>query len=210
MDGVVKRVCREASAVGVGEVGGIDDPGQFLGDLVGGQVIGWKDFPQRADVEGAEDSLPIVLAFTRGDESRGDIDQLSALALLEALDCAVTDVFKEPVLADRPVPMRGCGSGIGAVGGTVTLVEKPSSDACLGQAATRRRRSVHFQAAASVAVPSCQTAKRSVISARHSVAVSRCRRGRNCGEIELNADRNRCACATDLKRFIARSRCLVG
>ena len=37
-----------------------------------------------------------------------------------------------------------------------------------------------------------------------------CRRGRKCGEMPLNADRNRCACRIDLKRFIARSRCRVG
>ena len=43
-----------------------------------------------------------------------------------------------------------------------------------------------------------------------SVALSRCRRGRKCAEIPLKADRNRCACRGDLKRFIARSRCRVG
>lgn len=55
-----------------------------------------------------------------------------------------------------------------------------------------------------------QTANRSVISVRHSAAVSRCRRGRKCGEMLLNADRNRCACPGEVKRFIARSRCRVG
>ena len=67
-----------------------------------------------------------------------------------------------------------------------------------------------FQAAASSAVTSHQTAKRSSISVRHWVALSRCRRGRKCAEMPLKADRNRWACRTDLKRFIARSRCRVG
>jgi hypothetical protein len=66
-----------------------------------------------------------------------------------------------------------------------------------------------FQAAASSAVTSRQTAKRSSISVRHWVALSRCRRGRKCAEMPLKADRNRWACRTDLKRFIARSRCRV-
>ena len=34
-------------------------------------------------------------------------------------------------------------------------------------------------------------------------------RGRECAELPLNTDRNRWACRTDLKRFIARSRCRV-
>ena len=34
--------------------------------------------------------------------------------------------------------------------------------------------------------------------------------GRKCAEMPLNADRNRWACRTDVKRFIARSRCRVG
>ena len=55
-----------------------------------------------------------------------------------------------------------------------------------------------------------QTAKRSTISVRHRVALSRCRRGRKCAEMPLNADTNRWAWRTDLKRFIARSRCRVG
>lgn len=56
------------------------------------------------------------------------------------------------------------------------------------------RRAVHSQVAESIAVTSCQTAKRSVISARHSGAESLCLRGRKCGEIPEKADRNRCAC----------------
>ena len=51
-----------------------------------------------------------------------------------------------------------------------------------------------FQAAASSAVTSRQTAKRSSISVRHWVALSRCLRGRKCAEMALKADRNRWAC----------------
>jgi len=92
----------------------------------------------------------------------------------------------------------------------VTLVEKNSGTSNLVQVATGHRRAVHIQTTASVAVISRQTAKRSVISVRHSAAVSRCRRGRKCGEMLLNANRNRCACPGEVKRFIARSRCRVG
>src|SRR5262249_44217402 len=67
-----------------------------------------------------------------------------------------------------------------------------------------------FQAAASSAVSSPQTAKRSAITCRSSAADNRCRRTRKCGEMPLNADRNRGACLADLKRFIARSRCRMG
>jgi hypothetical protein len=55
-----------------------------------------------------------------------------------------------------------------------------------------------------------QTVKRSAISCRHPVVDSRCRRGRKCGEMWLNADRNRCACRREVNRFTARSRCRVG
>lgn len=102
------------------------------------------------------------------------------------------------------------GVGEGCFDGTVTLFEKSSSAAYLRKAATGHRRAVHFQAAASVAVTSCQTAKRSAISVRHSGAESLCRLGRKCGEMPEKADRNRCACPGDVKRFIACSRCLVG
>ena len=67
-----------------------------------------------------------------------------------------------------------------------------------------------FQEAILLSVNSCQTANQSAISARDSGAESRCRYGRKCGEIELNADKNRCACPADVKRFIAHSRCRVG
>ena len=94
--------------------------------------------------------------------------------------------------------------------GTVTLIERWSGTASSGHSATGRRRAVRFQVAASVAVTSCQTVKRSAISVRHSSAVNRCRPGRKCGEMPEKADRNRCACPTEVNRFIARSRCLVG
>ena len=93
--------------------------------------------------------------------------------------------------------------------GTVTLVEKWSGTVRFGAAAMKHFRLFTFQAM-TVAVTSRQTVKRSAISARHSGAVSRCRPGRKCGEMPLNADKNRCACPGDVNRFIARSRCLVG
>ena len=73
----------------------------------------------------------------------------------------------------------------------------------LGLTQSRRNTvgSFTFQAAASGAVTTRQTAKRSAISIRHSAALSRCRRGRKCAEMPLKADRNRCACRDDLKRF---------
>jgi hypothetical protein len=73
-----------------------------------------------------------------------------------------------------------------------------------------KHRSLFTFQATTVAVTSRQTVKRSAISVRHSGAVSRCRPGRKCGEMPLNADKNRCACPGDVNRFIARSRCLVG
>src|SRR6185369_8410602 len=69
---------------------------------------------------------------------------------------------------------------------------------------------IHAAAAVVAPVISVQTAKRSAITCRYSAADSRCRRGRKCGEITLNADRNCYACRIDLKRFNARSRCRVG
>ncbi|GAA2568827.1 hypothetical protein GCM10010398_68380 [Streptomyces fimbriatus] len=59
-------------------------------------------------------------------------------------------------------------------------------------------------------VPGPLVAKRTVISARWSVAVIRWRRGRKWGEVPLNADRNRCAAPAERKPFIARSRRRVG
>ena len=59
---------------------------------------------------------------------------------------------------------------------------------------------VHVQTAVVVTpVISFQPVKRSAISWRHPVADSRCRRGRKCGEMRLNADRNRCACPGEAK-----------
>ena len=94
--------------------------------------------------------------------------------------------------------------------GTVTLIEMCSGTASLGHDATGNRREVHFQAATSVAVTSCQTAQRSAVSVCHSSAVSQCLRGRKCGEIPEKAERDRFACPGGVDRFIARSRCLVG
>jgi len=60
---------------------------------------------------------------------------------------------------------------------------------------------LHVQAAVVVTpVIWFQTVKRSAISWRHPVADSRCRRGRKCGEMRLNADRNRCACGGEVNR----------
>jgi hypothetical protein len=56
----------------------------------------------------------------------------------------------------------------------------------------------------------CQVVNRVVISWRYWAAVSRWRRGRRCGDIRLNTDRNRCACPGEVNFFIARSRCRVG
>lgn len=95
-------------------------------------------------------------------------------------------------------------------GGTVTLIEKYSGAASLGHDSTECRRAVYFQAAASVVVTACQTAKRPAISIRHSVAESLCWLGRKCGEMPEKAERKRCACPVEVNRFIACSRCLVG
>ena len=52
---------------------------------------------------------------------------------------------------------------------------------------------IRAQAALACPVISFQTEKRSLIVARYPVAGSRCRRGRKCGEMPLNADRGRWA-----------------
>ena len=59
-----------------------------------------------------------------------------------------------------------------------------------------------------------QTVKRSAISCRHPLADSRCRRGRKCGEMRLNADRNRCGTVKLVGGLVAakiggRGRCIV-
>jgi hypothetical protein len=66
--------------------------------------------------------------------------------------------------------------------------------------------------APAVAVPVTwfQVVNRVSISRRYSSAVSRWRRGLKCGDIPLNADRNRCACRAEVNRFMAHSRCRVG
>ena len=66
------------------------------------------------------------------------------------------------------------------------------------------------QAAVALPVTSFQVVNRSAISRRYSLAPSRWRPGRKCGDIPLNADKNRWACPGEVNRFIARSRCLVG
>ena len=48
------------------------------------------------------------------------------------------------------------------------------------------------------------------ISCRYWAAVSRWRRGGKCGDILLNADRNRWAPPIERNRFLVRSRCLGG
>jgi hypothetical protein len=68
---------------------------------------------------------------------------------------------------------------------------------------------VRFHAAAA-AVISSQTSKRSAISLRHWDALIKWRRERKCSRKWLNADRNRWACPGEAKRFITRSRILVG
>jgi hypothetical protein len=49
----------------------------------------------------------------------------------------------------------------------------------------KQRWIVHIQAAVSSAVTSRQTAKRSAISVRHWVALSKCHRGRKCAQMPL-------------------------
>jgi hypothetical protein len=55
-----------------------------------------------------------------------------------------------------------------------------------------------------------QVVNRSVISRRYSSADGRWRRGRKCGDIPLNADKNRWACQAEVNHFRARSRAWVG
>ena len=57
---------------------------------------------------------------------------------------------------------------------------------------------------------SFQGVKRVVISWRYCSALSRWRRGRKCGDMPLKAARKRGAPPIERKRFIARSRCLMG
>jgi hypothetical protein len=66
------------------------------------------------------------------------------------------------------------------------------------------------QAAVVVPVTSFQVVNRAAISRRYSWAPSRWRPGRKCGDIPLNADKNRWACPDKVNRFIARSRWRVG
>jgi hypothetical protein len=57
---------------------------------------------------------------------------------------------------------------------------------------------------------SYQVVNRVLISCRYWTAVSRWRRGRKCGDIPLNADKDRCAPPGEVNFFMARSRCRVG
>lgn len=66
------------------------------------------------------------------------------------------------------------------------------------------------QAAVAVPVTSFQVVNRLAMSRRYSLAPSRWRPGRKCGDIPLNADRNRCAPPGELNFFMARSRARVG
>ncbi len=66
------------------------------------------------------------------------------------------------------------------------------------------------QAAAGRPTTSFQVAQREVISRQYWTAVSRWRWGRKCGDIPLNADRNRGAPPGEVNFFIACSRCRVG
>ena len=65
------------------------------------------------------------------------------------------------------------------------------------------------QAAVAVPVIWFQVVNRPVISRRYSVAESRWRPGRKCGEMPLKADRKRWACPAEVNFFIARSRARV-
>ena len=100
-------------------------------------------------------------------------------------------------------PARRPGAGtVRLVGGLIVRV------LCCASVLMESPVPVHVQAAVVLTgVIWLQTVKRSW---RHPVVDSRCRRGRKCGEMWLNADRNRCACRGEVNRFIARSRCRVG
>jgi hypothetical protein len=92
--------------------------------------------------------------------------------------------------------------------GTVKLLVDKGSGAALGQDGWLWRCG---QAAAGASpVTWFQVVNLAFISCRYWAAVSRWRRGRKCGDIPLNADRNRWAPPAEWNRFIARSRCLVG
>ena len=102
------------------------------------------------------------------------------------------------------------GRKCGKCDGTVTLIEKFSGAAGLGQVVAGNPPGRSPSGGGVGRGDFCQSAKRSAISVRHSGAESLCRVGRKCGEISEKAERKRCACPGDVSRFIARSRCLVG
>lgn len=90
-----------------------------------------------------------------------------------------------------------------AAAGTVNLLKLSGSTGMVGSAVGLCGLG---QAAVAVPVTSFQVVNRPAISRRYSSAPSRWRRGRKCGEMPLNADKNRCACPDEVNRFMARSR----
>jgi hypothetical protein len=99
------------------------------------------------------------------------------------------------LLGVRGRALSGCGCPVRC------RVSEPRDGLCgaWGQAAAAGRPTTSFQ-----------VVNRVLISRRYWTAVSRWRRGLKCGDIPLNADRNRCAPPGEVNFFIARSRCLVG
>src|SRR6476619_2690561 len=81
----------------------------------------------------------------------------------------------KPLLAsDIWPPKLSISTNLQAANGTVTLIESVVAQLGLKQSRRNTVGSFTFQAAASGAVTWRQTAKRSAISVRHSVALSRC------------------------------------
>ncbi len=154
--------------------------------------------------------FPVVVG--QGTRLFPDTGQDTALELVEsrATPSGVTiQVYRptgRPQYGTATADMKHVTGHCQVIGG---LGDSGLSFACCASVLMERPVPVHLQAAV-VPVISFQTAKRSAITSRYSAADSRCRRGRKCGEMPLNADRNLCACRIDLKRFIARSRCRVG
>src|SRR5258705_12493210 len=96
-------------------------------------------------------------------------------------------------------------------GGTVTLIEKCSGAVGFEAVATEHRWVVHISGG-SVGRGDLTPDREAVghLGSPFGRAEQMPTRPEVCGEMPLNADRNRCACRIDLKRFIARSRCRVG
>ena len=105
-------------------------------------------------------------------------------------------------------PQRRHGDGADRkLDGTVNLLKLSGGTGMVGSGG-----SVCVAGSAAVAVPVTwfQVVNRSAISRWYSLAPSRWRRGRKCGEMPLKADRNRWACPGEVNRFMARSRWRVG